>query len=256
MNTFIERILSRAKSLPEVWQRIDAMTEPGPDASPAARFHYAALKLLQVLSGLAGSRIDQQPTSLCSFSTSWWNDAHHYRQRLSPYVNVGRAHDAVLCLTDVFGGDHTPADGFDATVPHTIEEWAEAMVPVPPCEVPSEPELRAMAEACVAEFSGHWDRLGPTPEDTLRMQTILKLVGPQGCKAKVLAQGLFKQGWGGSRDHRGNHHLTPDAGALVNTMIPRLLRREGSGGHSRYVLGCAPAGVPAEIRAHLWPRQE
>lgn len=116
--------------------------------------------------------------------------------------------------------------------------------------------LAELRDECVAEFSGHWDRLGPTPDDTVHMQAILRLVGPHGCKAKSLAEGLFKQGWGGSRNRARNYRLTPDAGELVNAMIPRLLHRTGSGGHSRYVLGCAPAGVPTEIRAHLWPRQE
>lgn len=147
--------------LPAEWRHIDALTEPGPDASPAARLHHAALKMLRALSLLAGSRIDQQPTSAFSLDSLHWTHAQHYWLRLSPYVDVGPAHDAVLCLTDVFGGAHTYADGFDASVPHTNDEWADAMVPVPPCEVPTEPELRAMAEACMRERGTHWDVLDP-----------------------------------------------------------------------------------------------
>lgn len=245
--------------VPAVWRHVDALTDPGRDAAPAARLHHAALKLLRTLSHLAGRRVDQPSTSTFSFDSLWWTDAKHFAQQLAlaPYAEVGPAHVDVQALhLEVFGGTHTWAEGFDASMPHTTEEFADAMVPVPPSEVPTEPELRSMAEACVTEFGGHWDRLGPTAADTQHMQTILKLVGAQGCTESKLAEGLFKQNWGGSRNRAGNYRLTPGARKLVNAMIPRILRRTGAGGHSRYVLGCTPAGVPAEVRVQWWPRQE
>lgn len=223
-------------AVPAEWHHVDALTEPGPDASPAARHHWHCQKLLRSLDRVrALPAVPTQATCVRDLARvarehfTIWTDADRHASAARSTPSIGPAHNAVLAL-------------YYATVRGT--------------PVPSEPNLLAMAEACVAEFSGHWDRLGPTDEDTHRMQAILKLIGPQGCTESKLAGGLFKQNWGGSRNRAGNYRLTPGARKLVNAMIPRSLRRTGAGGHSRYVLGCAPAGIPAEIRADLWPRQE
>lgn len=166
MNTFIERILGRAKSLPEAWCHVDALTEPGPDASPSAHHHWHCLKVLRAIAGAAAARGPAgQPRRVRDLVGAAhqryvaFADVERHAAAASRSGPIGPAHNAVLLLAA-----HVGVPGLGQSSYGASETWQ-------PADVPPESTLLTMAAACINEHGSHWsilDPLGKQPRSTSR----------------------------------------------------------------------------------------
>ena len=156
-------------AVPAVWRDVDATTEPGLDASTAARHHWHCRKLLRALSRMDDLRVfSEKPSRVRDVAEAAhrryakWTEVERHATAASQSGPIGDAHNAVLALAGAVGVPGMGQSSDDS------ESWE-------PCDVPSESELIAMAEACVREHGAHWDQLTP------KQQKVVQLLHEHGC---------------------------------------------------------------------------